>query len=65
MNYLAWIKRSTPTECRDLAVKILNRDDWRESVEMVGLLLELGAKDRTPEWYASVDVAIEAEKLVN
>lgn len=61
-DFLPWMRKSTPEDCRMLAMRVLARDDWRESVEMVGLLLELGAKERTPEWFASVDTAIKAQK---
>ena len=47
MNILRWMKESTPEQCREVAL----------------LILELGTKERTAQWHANIDAAIEEQNL--
>lgn len=42
MDILRWMKNSTPEECKEVAL----------------LILEQGLKERTPQWHANIDAAI-------
>lgn len=43
MDILRWMKNSTPKECREVAM----------------LILEQGMQPRSPQWHANIDAAIE------
>ena len=45
MDILRWMKNSTPEECREVAL----------------LILEQGTKERSPQWHANIDAAIEEQ----
>lgn len=47
MDLLTWMKGSTPEQCLELGL----------------LILELGTKKRTPQWFVNIDAAIEEQNL--
>lgn len=46
MDILNWMKGSTPEQCREVAL----------------LMLEQGTKERTAQWHANIDAAIAEQR---